>query len=122
MLDKTIDSALQNLRRNLIRNGGDGLEHVEALMRIRGMEFKRVLTRKRGAAAKRGQMRRIVLAILFDGPKRMCELVPMVHAARPDIEAAAAYQRTGQVLVNLKLDGLVVRDGRVWGLSTRYYV
>lgn len=37
MLDKTIDSALLNLRRDLIRGGDEGLAHVEALLRLRGV-------------------------------------------------------------------------------------
>lgn len=117
MLDKTIDSALQNLRRDLIRNGGDGLEHVEALMRLRGIPMPRVLPPKRPDAAKHGQMRRIILDALREGPKPMRELVPLVHAARQGLSRQAAYQRTGQALVKLKLAGHVGREGRVWGLA-----
>jgi hypothetical protein len=34
MLDRTIDSLLLNLRRNLIRTGGNGLAHVETLLGV----------------------------------------------------------------------------------------
>lgn len=43
MLPKTIDSGLRDLRRNLIRNGGEGLEYVEALMRLGDVPMPRVI-------------------------------------------------------------------------------
>ncbi len=36
LIPKTIDGVLLNLRAQIIRDGGEGLEHVEALLAIRG--------------------------------------------------------------------------------------
>jgi hypothetical protein len=38
MLDKTIDSALLNLRRQIIQGNLDGLGHVEAFLAQRGLD------------------------------------------------------------------------------------
>ena len=38
MLDKTIDSALRHLHRECMNGRAEGLEHVVALMRLRGVE------------------------------------------------------------------------------------
>lgn len=119
MLNRTIDSALQNLRRDLLRNGGEGLEHVEALMRLRGVTPEPRRRYRKPDCAKRGDMRRLVLSILSEGPKTMRELVPQVHAGRPELSREAAYQRTGQTLVKLKQLGLVGREGRVWATVVR---
>ena len=35
--DETITASLYYLRAQIIRDGADGLEHVEALMRLRGL-------------------------------------------------------------------------------------
>lgn len=40
-----------------------------------------------------------------------------VTTKRPELTCKAAYQRTAQVLAKLKLDGIVGRDGRMWGLA-----
>ena len=44
MLDKTIDSALQALRKRMIREGLGGLPHVEveALLTLRGLRLTKV--------------------------------------------------------------------------------
>jgi hypothetical protein len=54
MQDKAIDSALLNLRKQIMRGGGDGLEHVEARLGLRGVDMPAVLPAKRSCAAGRG--------------------------------------------------------------------
>lgn len=119
MLDKTITSALLNLRAQIIRGRLDGLGHVEALLVARSVDPTAHIVRakRKGDAARKGLMRVIILDALRDSPKTMRELAQYVGARRPDISPEAAYQRTGQVLAKLKLVGLVMREGRVWGLT-----
>ena len=119
MLDKSIDNALLALRAQIIRGDGKGLDHVEALLRQRGIDPQAHIVRakRKADAARKGLMRVIVLDALRDGPKTMREMAQYVRARRPDISPEAAYQRTGQVLAKLKLRGLVARDGRVWRLA-----
>ena len=57
MQDKTINNALLALRKQIIREGGNGLDHVQALLEQRGVNMPRVLPPKRSDVAKRGQMR-----------------------------------------------------------------
>ncbi|MTJ05746.1 MAG: hypothetical protein FH759_13765, partial [Sediminimonas qiaohouensis] len=39
MQDRTIDNALLALRKEIVRHGRDGLDHVEALLTLRGVEL-----------------------------------------------------------------------------------
>lgn len=114
MLDKTIDSALLALRKNLVREGGEGLEHVEALLQMRGVDMPRVMPAKRQDAAKRGHMRLLVLEALRDGPKPLKGIAAHVSARRPEIGYSVAYTRCGQCLAKLRHAGLVKREGRAW--------
>lgn len=116
MLDKTIDSTLQNLRRDLIRNGGDGLKHVEALMRLRGIPMPRVMPKQSPDRAGHGVMKVMILEALRGGPQTFRDLVAYVSGRRPEIGPDAAYKRTAQVLANMKARGLVGRDGKVWNI------
>jgi hypothetical protein len=121
MLDKSIDGALLALRKQIIREGKPGREHVEALLALRGVPAPRVLPAKRQDVAKKGHMRRIICGALKDGPMTMGELTAVVAQARPEIAPRAAYIRTTQALDKLKKAGLVVSEGEkrryVWRLA-----
>jgi hypothetical protein len=114
MLDKTIDSALANLRAQIIRGKLDGLDHVEALMLARGMALGEVRPKRKQDAARRGMMRVIVLDLLREGPANMRAIADHVAASRPDLAPSVAYRRTSQVLTKLRIAGLVVLEGRLW--------
>lgn len=117
MLDKSIDGALLALRKQITREGQDGLEHVEALLRMRGVDMPRVMPAKRQDVAKRGHMRLLVLEALRGGPKPLKGIAAHVSARRPEIGYSLAYTRCGQCLAKLRNAGLVMREGRVWGLA-----
>ena len=70
MLDKSVDGALLALRKNIIRSKLDRLEHVEALLAMRGVDMSRVLPAKKSCVAGRGHSRAWILDALRDGPKR----------------------------------------------------
>jgi hypothetical protein len=95
MQDKSIDGALLALRKQIIRGKLDGLEHVEALLLMRGVDLPRVMPPKRPDAARRGHMARLVIGALREGPKTMRELVPIIADQQPNISQEAAYIRTG---------------------------
>ena len=114
MQDKTINSALLNLRKQIIRGNLDGLDHVEALLSLRAVPMPRVMPAKRPDAARRDHMRRLILDALRSGPKPYRDIVARVSEGRPEITYEAAYQRTGQVLWKMRKAGQVRRDGRVW--------
>ncbi len=117
MSDRSINCSLLGLRKQLIRGDGVGLEHVEALLALRGVPLPRVLPAKRPDAARMGAMRRLLLAQLQSGPKTMRELADHVAAHRRELTPHAAYHRTGQALQKLRVVGLVVREKRMgrWG-------
>ena len=112
MLDKTITSALLNLRAQIIRGKMEGLEHVEALLAARGVGLP-VVPRK---IAQRRDTSRLALAALRDGPKRSKEVALHVIAVTgmPERQARAIMY---QAMYNLHRRGLVVRDGRMWRLA-----
>jgi len=114
MQDKTIDNALLALRKQIIRAGGKGLNHVEVLLRQRGADMPRVMPPKRQDAAKRGHMRLLVLEALIDGPKPLTGIAEYVSARRPEIDYSVAYTRCGQCLAKLRNAGRVRREGRMW--------
>ena len=119
MLDKTINSALLTLRAQIIRGDGKGQDHVEAMLRSRGIDPQTCIVRakRKADAARKGLMRVIVLDALRGGPKTLRELAQIVAARRPEIGQEAAYQRTGQVLARMKRAVSVVREGRLWALN-----
>ncbi len=114
MLDKTITSALLNLRVQIIRGKLDGLGHVEALLVARGVDLPSV-PRK---IAQRRDTSRLALNALRDGPKRAKEVAQHVMAATgmPERQAKAIMY---QAVYNLHRRGLVTREGRLWRLETQ---
>lgn len=114
MQDRTINSALLALRKQIIRGDGQGLDKVEALLEMRGVPMPRVMPARRADASRHGLMSIIVLDALRDSPKALRDIVAHVAARRPELEYLAAYTRTTQVLAKLKLKGLVRREGTVW--------
>src|SRR6056297_1386858 len=114
MQDRTIDSALLALRKQIIRDSLDGLDHVEALLQMRGVDAPRVMPPKPKNSARRGHMTALVLNALAEGGKTLPEVARCVHQRRPGLPYSAAYARTGQALAKLKKRGLVRREGRVW--------
>lgn len=114
MQDRTIDNALLALRKQIIREGGEGQDHVEALLQMRGVDMPRVLPSKRKDVAGKGLMTRLALEALRGGPKPLREVVSHVARHRPELPYRAAYIRTTQALAKMKAKGLVRREGRVW--------
>ena len=117
MQDKFIDSALLTLRKQMIRGDDTGLDHVLALLAMRGVALPRVLPAKRKDSAKRGQVRRVLLNALRGGPKPLTELVAVIRVWKPEVPERLAYRRTQQALNKMKAAGLVTREGRLWGLA-----
>ena len=112
MLDKTITSALLNLRAKIIRHKLEGLKHVEALLIARSVTLPKVPQK----IAQRRDTSRLALNALRDGPKRAKEVAHHVMAATgmPERQAKAIMY---QAVYNLHRRGLVVKNGWVWRLA-----
>ncbi len=115
MQDKSIDSALLALRKQITRNDGEGLAHVEALLAMRGVDMPRVRPAKAANSARRGEMARLILCALSERPMTRRELVAHIAAKRPDVTLERIYWRTDAALNKLRVKGKVRREGRVWG-------
>ena len=118
MLDKTITSALLTLRKQIIREQLDGLEHVNALLSSRGVRLTKV---PRKTPHDRQQQRGVSLMVrtaLQSGPQTTCEIGDAIMAARPGLDRKSAMVRVYRAIYKLRDRGMVRREGRVWGLLT----
>lgn len=95
MLDKTIDSALQQLYRQAI-NGGAGLDHILALMALRGLQPVAKRPSPIGGG-RRKETKLIVLQALREGVTDTSEIAAILHRHRPDLTRAQAHQRVYMV-------------------------
>lgn len=114
MQDKTINNALLALRKQIIRESGEGLDHVEALLALRGVDLTTVYQAKAANWARRGHMHRMALEALKDGPLTRRQLVDRIAGQRPEVPPERIYWRTDAALAKLQAKGLVRREGRVW--------
>lgn len=117
MQERSIDGALLALRKVTIRENRDGLEHIETLLRMRGVSMPCVFDGKRPDAARAGHMRRWIIEALRDGPKRLPELAAIIAVHTPAVPHERVYKRTSVVLTKMKRIGIVEREGRLWRLA-----
>lgn len=107
-----ITRALRNLRAQIIRDGGPGLEHVKALLQIRGNNLGPV-PRKATHHFRRGKLRVAIYDALRGGPLTGSEIVEKVCAAHALANKAmyrSVYTRLGQ----MRRNRLVRHEGRLW--------
>lgn len=111
MQDKTINNALLDLR----KEGGEVRDLAERLLALRGVNrLPRIQRPPRFKPARRGVMPAIVMDALRDGPKGLPEVAEWVKCKRPDLDWQASYTRSALMLSELKRQGMVGREGRVW--------
>ena len=115
MQDRTINSALLNLRRDIIRGDGVGLDHVEALLVQRGIHMPMVRP-KWGPRAGKGIMARMALDALADGPLTARQVTEYIAEQRPELGYDQAHRLTATALTKLKWRGLVGKEDRLGGL------
>ena len=111
MLDKTITAALLALRTQIIRDGLDGLPHVEALLIARGVDLS--AHRVHQKIRQRKDTSRLTLQALRDGPLRPVEVANRM-AELSDLTSSDAWRRVYQALHNLRRKGFVEKDGALW--------
>lgn len=109
----TITRALVSLRFHTIREGRPGLEHIEALLAMRGSNLAPVPA-KRTIRFRKGELQRIVLGAPRDGPKDVRTVGDCIHAHRPAMGRDVAYQRASVVLSRMKRRGLVEQYEGGW--------
>jgi len=112
---ETITRALRNLRAQIIRNGEPGLEHVEALLMLRGDNLGPV-PRKATCHFRRGKLRLAIFAALRGGPCTGPEVVTRVCEAH-GLAYGAMYRSVYSQLGQMKKAGQLRHEGRLWGLA-----
>ena len=115
---ETITRALVALRAELVREGGPGLEHVEALLQLRGHNLGPV-PRKAVTPArfKRNRLRVAIYAALRGGPLTGPEIVRRVSEAH-GIAYEAVYRSVYTQLGMMKKAGRLAHEGQLWGRFT----
>jgi hypothetical protein len=96
MQDKTINSALQQLYRQAISGRQEGLDHILALMRARGIEPVAKRQSPLGSGPRR-QTRQIVLEALRGGMQDTSEIAAVLMQHRPDLPFRRAWHRVYMV-------------------------
>ncbi|GKY88923.1 hypothetical protein STA1M1_27920 [Sinisalibacter aestuarii] len=121
MQDKTIDNALLRLHRLAMNGKHGGLEHIQVLLQLRGIEpaFQRLSPK--GSLGRNGT-RRIAYQALQDGPKTTAQVGERVLAINPRLTKRQANHRADLALRRMLGAWHVIREkgaaGRwVWRLA-----
>lgn len=109
---ETITRALRNLRAQIVRDGKPGLEHVEALLQLRGDNLGPV-PRKASHHFRRGKLRAEIFTALRGGPCTGPQIVAHVCEAY-GLAYAGMYRSVYTQLGQMKKSGLVRHDGPLW--------
>ena len=110
--DETINISLYYLRAQIIRDGADGLEHVEALMKLRGLALDALpVPEKRNRRFRKGQLRQAILDELRKGPRTSRQIAETIGHDRNNF---------AHTLQALKSRGVVRLDGRTWTLREHF--
>lgn len=116
--EDTIIDVLSYIRAEIVRDGLDGLEHVDALLTARGVDPEaRHIPRKTDRRFKRGMLRAAVLRSLADGPKTGREIAEDVATKTEGLSAKSAYKRVYICLHGLKASGSIKHCCSFWKLS-----
>ncbi len=114
--EETVTRTLHYMRAQIIREGLDGLEHVEALLGLRGENSQHVPKPQPKNRFKASRLKWIVMDALREGPKRGRDVAGYVAERAPQLTSEDAYKRTYMCLSRMKRAGTVGRDGMVWKL------
>jgi len=112
---ETITRTLLNLRAQIVRDGGLGLAHVEALLQLRGHNLGPV-PRKAHPQFRRGKLRVAIYAALREGPLTGPEIVERVCAAQ-GLAYGAMYRSVYAQMHAMKNAERLAHEGRLWGLD-----
>lgn len=113
--DESLVSALHFMRCRIMREGEDGLEHVDALLKQLGTDPDSLpMPQKRVKHFARGELQRHILEVVRDGPLTGRQISERVGFKLPP---EAAYKRTYLALNAMKAKGMLRHEGRLWGLN-----
>lgn len=114
--DETLVSALHFMRCQIVRDGAEGLDHVDAMLRLRGVDPASLpMPDKRPKHFARGKLRIAILEALRQGPMTGADLARRVQGN--GLEYVAAYKRVYQCLNRMLESGIVRKDAGRWWLA-----
>ena len=113
--ENTIRNALLYMRAEILRDGLDGLEHVDALLAMRGHDPVSV-PRKVPKTFKRNELRRMILEELRSGPMTGRELADRIAARAGRIDRESAYKRVYTAFPSMQHAGIIEKIGHKWGI------
>lgn len=112
-----IFQVLNHVRQEIIRDDLDGLEHVEALLRLRGVDPETLDTpHKWPKAFAQNELRRAIRRVLADGPKTSPEIARAIADEREGLSYDRVRRSVNDALYKMKLAGLLAHEGRVWSM------
>lgn len=118
MQEKSILNVLLHVRAEIIRDGLDGLEHVDALLRARGFDpASQAVPRKIARTFGRGKQHQILLEALRAGPDTARGLAEKVAARHGGVEGENILASVHVTLTVMKRRGLAANAGAVWRLA-----
>ena len=114
---ETITRALANLRTQIIRDGEPGLEHVEALLQLRGDNLGPVPRKAAPQRFRRGKLRVAIFSALRGGPltgPQVVECVCVDHG----LAYSAMYRSVYAQLGDMRRKGMLRHVGQLWGIGS----
>ncbi len=119
MLPRTKINVLLQIRADIIRDGLEGLEHVNALLVLRGVDPASQHVRRKAPLDRFRQceVRRFIKTTLGDGPMRRGELATILGKVQPHLSEHATKIRCNNALQRLQRDGFVARGKCLWWLT-----
>lgn len=113
--EETLVAALHFMRCQIVREGAEGLEHIDALLRLRGVNPESLpVPQKFPKTFRRGQLTQAILRELRDGPLRGSELARRLQG---NLAYEDAYKKVYAALHRLKQAGLVINASSAWRLA-----
>lgn len=112
---KTVIDTLHYVRQEMLREDRGGLEHVDHLLRMYGAEPMALnMPAKTPKDFRKGELRRMVLEALREGPQTGAQIAKAVNVRKPDMEYKRIYKRVYICLWGLKRHGQVENARRLW--------
>ncbi|MCZ8133734.1 MAG: hypothetical protein O9248_01715 [Rhodobacteraceae bacterium] len=112
--EETLVAALHFMRCQIVREGAKGLEHIDALLRLRGVAPESLpVPQKFPKTFKRGQLTQAILRELRDGPLRGSELARRLQG---NLAYEDAYKKVYGALHRLGRSGNILPKNNLWWL------
>lgn len=110
--EDTIINTLHYMRAVTVREGAEGLDHIDALLRLRGVDPESLpVPQKFPKTFKRGQLTQAILRELRDGPLRGPELARRLQG---NLAYEDAYKKVYAALHRLKAAGFIELSQLRW--------